>query len=226
MARGRRRAPQRMMRTPRVRKDWVYRPNFVSETVDPFLGNDLLGSYDDNILGESSGQAGGNSRILYDSANRIQHVMRTGAGLTMVMPGAARVQGRGPTMHWVQGIIYVEPTNWAIGNLIAWGWRIGVFEQAPDSGAIEIDADYSMWQQVASAVPVATWANQQRTNLWERRIHYGFSDNQVFTTVRVSTRIRVRLQDHECLAIYTEGEATSVNIRPQYWLRTLVSAGL
>lgn len=210
----------------RPRMDWVYRPNVAAETISPWVGgNDLIGSYDENLFGESSGLNGASSRILYDSHNRIATVMRTGTGLSVPMANAARVSGRGPMMHRVQGIIYVEPTTWAIGNLIAWGWRIGVFEQDPGSGAIELDADYSMWTQSASAIPVASWANQRRVNLWERRVHYGFSDNATFTVQKLNVPLKVRLQDHECLAIYTEGEATSVNVRVQYWLRTLVSAG-
>lgn len=208
------------------RKDWVYRPTYQGSDVEGMSATDLLGSYDQQVFGSTSGLTGSSSRILYDSHNRIINVMRgalTG-GLTIGMPNAARAAGRGPTCHLVQGVIYVEPTTWAIGNLISWGWRLGVFEQDPLSGAIELDPGYSMWV-TTEAINPATWANMGRQNLWEKRLFYGFSDNSRFTTVRMNVPIKVRLQDHECLALYYEGEGTSVDVRTQYWLRTLVTAG-
>lgn len=130
-------------------------------------------------------------------------------------------------MHLTEGIVYVEPTTWALGSLIAWGFRIGIFEQDPMSGAIGLDPSYSMWATgPGSGDPnPATWANQGRTNIHERRIHYGFSDNATFTVQKFRVPIGRRLQDHECLAVYFEGENTSVDIRTQWWLRTLVTAG-
>lgn len=204
--------------------DWVYRPSVREQTV--FNGGDILGTYDENLYSQSSGVNFGDAHILYDSHNRIATVMRAGGSANFVgIPNAARAGGRGPLMHAVAGSIYVEPSTWAVGNLIAWGWRVGVFEQAPDTGQILLDPDYSMWAVGPGLVPPATWANMQRMNSWERRRHFGFSDNQQFFTLPVFTRVNRRLQDHECLAIYHEGESTSVNVRMQFWLRTLVTPG-
>lgn len=227
MARSRRRSvPRGTRRTTsrRRRGDWCYRPNYRSGTISGYTATDLLGSYDETLTAFTSGAASSGAKILYDSKNRLVQPMRGGSGaLTAAMPGAARANQRGPLIHMVVGVVYCEPTTWALGNLIAWGWRVGIFEQHPVSGDILLDADYSMWVTGPDITYPATWANMPRQNLWETRRHFGFSDNQRFFTMPIMVRVNRRLQDHECLAIYTEGESTSVNTRHQYWLRTLVS---
>lgn len=220
--RGRSRSRQPMLRR---KLDWVYRPNYRQDSVQGFDATDLLGTYDPDLRTYLSGVANSGAWVLYDSQNRLINVMRGGSGsnLAAIMPNAARAEGRNTYIHSVRGTVYIEPTTWALGNLIAWGFRIGIFEQDPESGAMLFDPAYSMWVSAGGGITVANWANMGRQNLWERRVHFGFSDNQRFTVMGVQCRVNRVLQPHECLGVYFEGESTSVNVRCQTWLRTLAA---
>lgn len=213
---------------PKRRADWVYRSSGHIESTAG-AGVDLLGTYDSNVLNHTSGTAASQGHILYDSQNYLRTPVReTFGGVLSHIPRAARAEGRKPTILAVEGIVYWEPSTWALGSLMAIGMRLGVFEQDPGSGNVLLDPEYSMWNDGPYAAggslsKVVDWANNGRNNTWERRIHYGFSDNSVFTVVRVRWRGRRSLLANECFALYTELEGTSVDTRTQYWLRTLVA---
>lgn len=209
-------------RSRRRKADWVYRPDLRAS--DDLLDGDTWGSYEHTVKAQTSGVTNARSHILYDSVNRLASLTLGAGNGNAFVPRAARAEGRKPTILAVEGIVYVEPSTWAIGNLIAMGLRIGIFDQDPIDGAMIVEPDYTLW---IAGLPTAgntaaIWANQGRRNLWERRVHHGFSDNQTFIVVRVRWRGRRRLEPHEALVLYTELEPTSVNVRTQSWLRTLV----
>lgn len=225
MARSRRR------RTPTRRKarkaDWVYRHHVIDSNNNPAVF-DQLGTYEPGIVSHATGVDQAQSHILYDSQNYIAHVAAGGVIAPTGLPhlqGQARAEGRKPLILAVEGIVYWEPSMWALGNLMAIGMRMGVFEQDQRLGVFSLDVGYSMWLNATGAQQqrVGAWANNGRNNAWERRIHYGFSDNQAFVVVRVNWRGRRRLEPNECFGLYTELEGTSVGTRTQYWLRTLVA---
>jgi len=105
---------------------------------------------------------------------------------------------------------------------------MGVFEQDVATGNFLLDTEYSMWANAPLAAGSslslpAQWANSGRNNAWERRLHVGWSETRPFHVQTIRWRGRRRLEPNECFGLYTELEATSVNTRTQYWLRTLVS---
>lgn len=225
MAKTRRRRSFNTPRKRRMRADWVYR----SHAYGPFNeALDLLGTYEEDVVSQSSGIANAQSHVLYDSRDYIATQGTQGANFLADLPAyigpAGRAEGRNPTILRTEGIIYVEPSTWALGNLIAWGGRIGAFEQ-DGTGVFSLDAAYSMWvnETTSTFQQVGHWANNGRGNAWERRVHYGFSDNQQFVVIRVKWNGRRILKPNECWGLFTELESTSVTTRSQYWLRTLVS---
>lgn len=227
MARSRRRAPMRTTR--RAPRDWVYRSNAALLGVGT-NANDQLGTYQELVMGHSTGVAQAQSHILYDSHDYMAELTRGGVGTGNtinaqgVLRREARAEGRKPCIHAVEGVIYVEPTVWAIGNLIALGARLGVFEQ-DTSGVFLLDASYSMWtdQVLVLAEHVSKFANNRRNNAWERRWFMGWSDTRPFMVVKIRWRGRRYLESNECFGLFTELQSTSVNTRMQYWMRTLVS---
>lgn len=170
------------------------------------------------------------AHILYDSKNRMAHLI--GASTTAppnvtLLPGAARAEGRLPFCMRVQGRIEIEASTWAVGNTLGGGIRLGVFEQDSETGLLSLPADYTMFVDPANAPfrSPATWANEKRLNLWEKRYRKDYSDGSVndFLALEFNRRIRVALQAHECLAIFHEAPSTSVNARVIVWCRTWVS---
>jgi len=222
------RSRTRRTATPKRRKaDWVYRGNARIGTDPDGSDADLLGTYEPFIFSHTTGPGNSQGHVLYDSQNWLASVGAGGADIgtgLRTLNRSARAEGRKPTMLAVEGIVYWEPTTWALGNLMAIGMRIGVFEQDPGTGNLLLDTAYSMWRDETggSLSTVGMWANNGRGNAWERRIHYGFSDNSVFTVARIRWHGRRTLMPNECFALYTELEATSVNTRTQAWIRTLV----
>lgn len=226
MARSRRRMPARKARR---RADWVYRGNGRQIGIG-VSGFDDLGTYDGNIHTITSGVANAQSKILYDSQNYFAMLGRGGVGTasnvsTIPQIGrVARAEGRKPVIRAVQGTIYMEATAWAIGNLIAAGFRMGAFEQDL-TGVLSLDSGYSMWDNegVQPFTYVGNYANNGRGNAWERRYHHFFtSTTPSALVISVNWKGRRVLQPNECWAIYCELESTSVNARAQWWLRTLV----
>lgn len=187
-------------------------------------GADVLGTYEFSVRALNSGFTNAQSLVLVDSADRQVPVMSGSAvnTLTPSPPGGWRAQ-RGVICAMVDGHIYVEPSTWAIGNIMAIGVSIGAFEQDM-TGVATVDSLYTMWNNATPAAPAAHWSNDnQRTNLWSRRQYKGFSSNDAtIMVVPVRARLRVRLREWEALMVWLELESTSVNVRYQTWLRTLV----
>lgn len=218
MARSRRgRSSSRRRAAPARKMDWVYRSGGYS--ANDYV-QDGLGTYGPLVTAINSGPANANARILYDSRNYLREFAFSAAG-PVALGREARAEGRKPQMAMVEGWVYLEPSAWAIGNVAAMGMRVGVYEQSVIDGFISVDANYSMWAD-GPAESAAMWANAQRQNVLERRIWWGFGDNSAVRTVYFRQRVNRYLSDNECLAIYFEVPNTSVNVRMQCWLRTLV----
>lgn len=213
--------PRGTRRRSSRRFDWVYRSDIRAAAAQP--GSDRLGTYDGQIKSFSSGQANASSVVLYDSSMKMSGgTMAPGPGVGFYNR-AGRAEGRKAQVKAVEGIVYLEPTMWALGNLIACGLRIAILEQDLVGGQGLVDAEYSMWTNGLQTQP-STWANQGRQNMWERRIHYGFAaDAPAFVVARVRWTGLRRLEPHEALYMYIELESTSVNVRSQWWLRSLVA---
>lgn len=232
MARGRRRSGS-FRRRRRLRADWVYRFDSMSYDAEgdrvPESG---LGTYSGSIIGHSVGIAEAQSHILYDSQNYIAHWAAGGdvnslALAPIFISGAARAEGRRPTILAVEGVVFVIGSDWSLGSELSMGMRIGVFEQSVDTGNFVIDPSYSMWGNPVGAAEnnVSIWANNGRNNAWERRpfLRYMPGNEKNYIQVFVRWRGRRRLEPSECFGLYTELEPGSNACQCQYWLRTLVA---
>lgn len=225
MAKSRR----RMTRSPRKREraDWVYRDN-VYQAAGPF---DLLGTYTPRGTTIAAGRIGAAGKILYDSKSYINTTTQGTVGLPLPVSGASRAEGSKAKILAVEGMIFFTPSTWALGSTLLAGFRIGIFEQSPISGNIQVDAQYAMWSEDldVSSNP-AIWAN--RPFSWERRVFKRFTvgNEQVAWGLPVSFRTKRTLAPSQCFALYVEGAdasqgltgASSVTFVIQPWLRTLV----
>jgi len=200
--------------------DWVYR----SEFYDASGVNDFLATYSAGIRILNTGAANALGLILYDSKAHLRARMAGPAGPGSMRGGAAasRSEGQRPKMLRVQGLLYFEPTTWALGNFMVPGVRIGAMEQDAATGQVVLNADYSMWLAGGNSL-LADWANARRLNLFEARWHRAFNSSESpLITRTLNVGLRVRLDPHEALVLYLEAESTSVNCRVQTWMRTLV----
>ena len=143
--------PRRRMKT--TRGDWVYRGReYDDDGGPPDLNSGPSYEWAERSLGV--GQPNGSLVILYDSQNYLtQSVARDAAGNDYSLPMAARAAQRRPLLHEVEGIITYRPSNWAIGSLMLWGWRLIVAEQDPEDGAALLDANYTMFDPAAGSSP-------------------------------------------------------------------------
>lgn len=210
-----------------MKADWVYRPNLqpIYNPAGAAIANgDALGTYDQNEFTVGTGSAAG--RVLYDSHDHIRHFTNAGGApgqpIIAGMPASARAEGSQATILAVQGVIWLRKSEWALGNVMRTGWRIGVFEQQPESGAISIDANYSLFNTFATAQP-ALWANDR---MWvQQRLlmeMFGGASDQG-RTYYVNWKGRRRLKPFQCMGMYIETHSTSVNAIYTLWLRTLVA---
>lgn len=209
----------RKARMPKA--DWVYRPN--GRNTGGSGNSDVLGSYEPQVLGMLTGVDQATVGILYDSADHMRSgVTENSQTANTNISSTARAEGKRARILGYEGIMYVEPSTWAVGNLIAMGVRIGKFEQDSLTGLVLVEAEYSMWEYNAPAMAGPNVYANGTPWVEERRMHYGFSDNSVFTIMRFRRRCNVVLRPNECFAMWCELEATSVNTRIQRWMRTLV----
>ncbi|WP_165962521.1 hypothetical protein, partial [Arthrobacter terricola] len=201
--------------------DWVYRGSSVGLAA-PLGIADSLGTYDFAVRTLSSGPVNAQGLWLYDSANREVNISRTSAAAGGILDGASRPHVAGDQIVMVEGQLYMEPSTWAVGNVLALGVRIGEFEQDLLTGLPSVDADYSMWNPAVVAQTEAAFANDHRNNRWERRYWMGFDTNDALQVVTIRARINMRLRGTAGLALWLEAASTSVNLRYQTWFRTLV----
>jgi len=208
----------------RKRADWVYRGNqYQAGIAGAGMDPSVQASYTPSITSIMSGLVNSRALILYDSVNRLKVVAGVGVSGANFMERAARAEGRRPSIMASEGTIYFEPDTWALGNLWAIGWRLGVFLQDPVSGAVSVPGTYTMWTDGGMGDNPAVWANDKKW-VQEERFFKTFTDNQGngVTTLHYRWRGRRSLGPDECFALYIELEPTSVNGRLQPWCRSLV----
>lgn len=217
--------PRRRMKT--TRGDWVYRGReYDDDGGPPDLNSGPSYEWAERSLGV--GQPNGSLVILYDSQNYLtQSVARDAAGNDYSLPMAARAAQRRPLLHEVEGIITYRPSNWAIGSLMLWGWRLIVAEQDPEDGAALLDANYTMFDPAAGSSPnegLDTWANETRM-LEEHRYWHSFGDNGQSWTARVRWQGKWRLQTHHALFLFMQAQGGASYTGPIFrtYLRTRVS---
>lgn len=203
------------------RADWVYRGWETDEGGTPILDQMSYG-----VEARSIAASGSAIAMLYDSHDYMLQAVGGGAGAGVAghLPYSARAEGRKATCLRVQGMLSYEASTWAAGSRLELGWRLGVFEQAADTGLVLLDVAYSMYTSSTLKDQPAVWANDQATHIAERRIRFEFSagNEASLRTQKLDISFKRRLRSHECLALYLELPATSVGIRYQTWLRTLV----
>jgi len=212
----------------------VYRGNLgipgdEGEPGDAWSNDNSLASYFGNTTTMGSGRTNARAIILYDSHNRISTLANTwnsalGSATVAALSRSARAEGRKALCKRVQGQMLFRPSTWALGNIMSFGWRLGVFEQDSAVGSILLDAEYSMFDpSLEWSTSVAVWANDSG-NIAERRYFKGFRSDDPAPGVMQSFDVRFKrsLPPNMCLALYMEGSSSSVSVTFQPWLRTLV----
>jgi len=203
--------------SPRRKADWVYRGDAALDDGS----TDDLGTYSAQIITIPSGQATRSAFVLYDSQNYTRQVFGP-SGAPSYGSRAYRAEGARPLILRVQAEIYMEPTVWAVGNIIAQGFRILVDEQDPVTGLLLQNPSYTMWAPNVAGHNPAEFANE-RNWPWERRVYKVFNLNSdSHRDFRIDIPMRRRLLPHQALWLYTEGESTGVNVRMQIFARSLV----
>lgn len=223
-----------MKRRPRQRFDWVYRgligvPGDEGEPGDGWFNTASLASYHSLATTITAGRTGATAIILYDSVNRLSTLANTwnnalGSATVGALSRAARAEGRKALVKRVQGQVLFRPSSWALGNVMTFGWRLGVYEQDSAVGSLLLDAEYSIFDNTLEwSTHIAVWANDHG-NIAERRYFKGFRSDDPAPGIMVPFDIRFRrsLPPNMCLALYMEVGTSSVNITHQPWLRTLV----
>jgi len=209
------------LRKRRQRADWVYRGYEYDEEGGAVLDHETYGNSVFTLSGTTPAAG-----VLYDSRAYLMESTTRGGGPGAMLKAGRAEGGRRPHIIRVQGYIFPEPTTWAVGSLIEVAFRIGIFEQdIPTGDVITPSIDWTMWNNVGLLPEQsATWANMRRQNLWERRIRRRFStsNDQAASTIIVNATISAKLNEEECLAIVGQCSGASVDMRGQWWLRSLV----
>lgn len=225
MARSRKRRSSQ----PKRRFDWVYRG--LATEGETWAESESLGlrSYGGPPSAANAGVANARALILYDSQNRLATLAGAGplggvgAGL---LHRSARAEGRRPLIRATQGTIYFRASTWALGNVMAWGWRLGAFEQDPNTGLLSLDAAYGMWTDAAGEPfwgDVNVFANEGR-HVAERRYWRAFDSSKGSdSSFDIRWSGRRALSPEHAWALYFEVHSTSVNMVIQPWLRSLVA---
>lgn len=205
MARSRR-AP---VKRARVRKDWVMNPfTYVSSNIT--LPSGVVGSTSQPLTFSQQAQR----QIAFGADNAL-------APIANIFSSAAFPERGGQQVFMVKGEIHVEPSAWAAGNFVRFGWRLYVSEQDMQTGGAVNAVNYSMFQD-GGTTDAYQWANDGF--LAERRLYRDFGDGDVGWQVPVfwSSRRGIRIGPNRALFIHLEGSADSVSLRVRPYLRTLM----
>lgn len=215
----------------RRRADWVYRgPGVDIDAPGVLTGPDTdLASYHAVQTTFSVGVSNARFLVLYDSHDRLNTLQNyvAGAAAAYVAVGAeARAEGRRARILATEGHIIMVPDTWAIGSTMSYGWRLGAFEQDPDTGLASLDADYSMFVN-AAADPRIGPAKFADTKTWVREHHarrvFSTTNDQAIENIHFRWKGMRTLRANEAWGLYLEGQ-TGVDFRIHAtWCRTLVS---
>lgn len=210
-------------RTP---TDWVYRSNAYASNDGAPWTYDQLGTYEHSVRSLTSGHPTAQALWLVDSSNHYHTISFVNATVMGAQNGAARPEGKRTKVLAVEGLLYLEPTTWAVGNLMAMGVRIAALEQDINTGLASVDPDMTMWAnalQGPGRASASVYANDRQLTMYERRQFKAFTSNsEALMVMHIRARINWTLQAHHGLALWLEAESTSVNMRYQTWFRTLV----
>jgi len=213
MARSRRRTGGRRRRF--VRKDWVY-------TEGGYLaGVFSQGTGPVNALAQPLLWASGAERIITIGNENVV------PGVVDYTRGFAKPEPRPQVVYAVEGTIHMNPSGWALGNEFLWGWRLMIYKMDAITGQIEVDADYSMWENAPAPFVHFAYFRNSSDVLAEGRIMRTFSDSggNFQTRVRWSSTMGRRLEEDEGLYLWLEGANASVtSVRNRLFFRTLAKA--
>lgn len=207
----------------RTRADWVYRGMSYDEEGTPI--SFVHPTYEPEFLSLPA-----NSSVvmwLYDSKNFLLPLAggTPGPG-TFGLPQSARAEGKRARVIGVDLKVYLRVTNWVANARIRMGMRIGIIEQDATDGDGILPANYSMWTSLGQQAQPAMWANQQRVNMWERRIfqeNVGTDSTAGFVLVRAWVPLkRCYLAANEGLALFMENDNFASTTLVQRWCRSLV----
>ncbi|MDG0902519.1 hypothetical protein P6U18_21430 [Pseudomonas sp. L01] len=210
------------------RADWVYRGDryFITDTGSQEANPS--GTYG-TVITLNSGPANQTAQVLYDSDRTAARIAGndTATDVPWIIPQASRPDGvgGGALIHAVELFIRYSASTWALGSEINFGWRIIVADQDAELGVAQLDAGYSMWQNVLGGAftQEAVHANG-RQNCAEGRKCNAFSDNGNMFTIHKMVKFKRRLQTQEGLFLFMETAAGSQNLnRLDLYCRTLVT---
>ena len=139
------------------------------------------------------------------------------------MVGSAFPERGHQTVYAVEGIIQVEPSAWALGNFIRFGWRLAIMDMDPVDTSALIVPEYSMYTS-GTNVTIAQSANTGF--LAEGRLFRiaGDGERGHQMMVRWSSSKGIRLGNDRALYLYMEGATDSVSLRVRPYVRTLMRA--
>lgn len=204
-------------RRPQPKFDWVYRPTAVGE------GAPDLGSYRGAFsIAIASGLQGAYALVLYDSIDWLMQVDR----VSNLLPRAARAEGRHPLIGGVELDIAYTPDTWAEGGVMQWGFRLGWFEQDPNTGVPAVLAEYTMWVPTPDVQEPAIDANDRMTNIREWRQYFAFNQQVTQPWFHHHKFIKFKRRapgSRHALCLYIEGTPASSNMRGIFNCRTLVA---
>lgn len=213
------RAKRRSFKPARRPADWVYR----TDTRDAAgILVDTLGAYSPNTKALVGGPAGAQIAMLYDSSNFTKQAVGP-ANIPQFQTRASRAEGRQALIRMVEGVVQVVPSAWAAGSTFQLGWRFGKWTQAPDTGAVFLDPEYTMFvETIDQSDSPANWANSRDWQKEGRTLQF-FLENRSSWELRFRFRVNRTLDPWQCYAAYFESTAASVNLNLRCWLRCLVS---
>lgn len=230
MARSARRGSRRSFRRA-GRVDWVYRNHiFANEMIMSHGG--WGGAYEINGPGANSSNAA--TIILLDSINILKAYSQfdtfgIATGDEGLLTAAARPDmKRLPIAHCVQGYLLQRVSAWSTGSRLAWGIRLGWYEQDLESGQLALEADYCMFDNNTSLFEQgpAVYANDTATHIkdwviWNES-ETGSPSRSTFPIHLFWKGRRQAPSEKHCLALYMEGIELGGYQRPL--LRTQVRA--
>jgi len=210
VARSRRHVP----RGTRKKADWVYRPDVLLEGAPINLGG-WMGQVEMPYTGSiSAGSTNAQALILLDSQAVLRQMSvfdEFGAASADIghIPNASRPEKLSrPTVHRVDGTLWIRGTIWTLGARVACGVRLGWYEQDLDSGQLSLDVDYCMWDVATSMVQrgPAICANDSATHImdWYYVRESGDNPNMGHLNIHWKGKRRAPSEKH-CLALYIEG---------------------
>lgn len=211
---------------PRRKLDWVYRGE---EYLDDGTRMTFpLPSYTTREITVTTGLAGAQSPVLYDSHNRRFALtgFDTAAGQTHQLVQAARAEGRKALIRKVEGVCHMRPSVWAVGSAFWMMWAIMTAEQDLETGFPLLPTEFQLLNPSTTSPlwDVATHRNNKR--IWATgEVSELFTSNDALFTFRPRWSGKRALGPEEALYLYCEAHAAAGFSNPicRFHMRTLVA---